>query len=195
MCTLPTEIWLKIGLYADEYTFNALVRAVPSLGRWTMAGHSGNIVDRRLDLMVELGYQVEFLPVKSTMLQWTEWRLNGIMHRNDEPARVYNDGTTSWMKQGVFYRRDGPALVDSAGSYSWYPRRGDGYPSFMYEHGYILWAGPLNVLHRYNGPARIYEEGRIEWYKGGVLHRIGGPAVIHLSGDVEYWIDGHRCVD
>lgn len=49
-----------------------------------------------------------------------------------------------------------------------------------------------NVLHREDGPARIYYNGTQEWYRYGQLHRSNGPAVIYPDGGVEYWMYGEQ---
>lgn len=50
------------------------------------------------------------------------------------------------------------------------------------------------VLHRLDGPAAEWFDGRKEWWKEGKLHRIGGPAVVCGDGMEEYYQYGklHR---
>ena len=38
-----------------------------------------------------------------------EWRLNGLLHREDGPALEYADGSKSWYLNGELHREDGPA--------------------------------------------------------------------------------------
>lgn len=35
-----------------------------------------------------------------------------------------------------------------------------------------------DVLHRIDGPAKIYPDGRLEWWRYGLLHREDGPAIV-----------------
>jgi hypothetical protein len=45
-------------------------------------------------------------------------------------------------------------------------------------------------LHRTDGPAIEYANGRKEYYFEGKLHLTDGPAVICVNGDKRYFIDG-----
>jgi len=45
---------------------------------------------------------------------------------------------------------------------------------------------PYKNLHRLDGPAAIYQNGRKEWWQNGKLHRIDGPAVEWKNGS-KYW--------
>jgi hypothetical protein len=45
-------------------------------------------------------------------------------------------------------------------------------------------------LHREDGPAIEWANGRKEWYYRGELHRENGPAVEHANGNEEYWLVG-----
>ena len=46
------------------------------------------------------------------------------------------------------------------------------------------------LLHRDDGPAVIYPDGRQEWWKEGSGHRDDGPAVICTSGTHYWYKDG-----
>jgi hypothetical protein len=50
------------------------------------------------------------------------------------------------------------------------------------------------TLHRLDGPAIEWVDGRKEYYQDGKLHRVGAPAVICADGAEEYYQDGklHR---
>jgi len=50
----------------------------------------------------------------------TEWRLNGKLHREDGPARIWADGSKSWWIHGNQHREDGPAYEGADGSTWWY---------------------------------------------------------------------------
>jgi hypothetical protein len=49
-------------------------------------------------------------------------------------------------------------------------------------------------LHRIDGPAIEWIDGRKEWYYLGVIHRIGGPAAEYPNGDKGWYVNGelHR---
>ena len=49
-------------------------------------------------------------------------------------------------------------------------------------------------LHRLDGPAVIWPDGRQEWWVKGELHRLDGPAYISATGTQEWWVNGlfHR---
>lgn len=70
-----------------------------------------------------------------------QWRLNGVLHREDGPAIVsVND--VRWMQHGNYHREGAPAIVI----------RGD---TFWYVHG---------KLHRLDGPAVEYQSGEKAWW-------------------------------
>lgn len=51
----------------------------------------------------------------------------------------------------------------------------------------------LGDLHREDGPALEYEDGREAWYYDGVPHRGGDlPASIDPDGDMEWWVHGKQ---
>jgi len=49
-------------------------------------------------------------------------------------------------------------------------------------------------MHKEDGPAIVYDDGREEWYFNNKKHREDGPAVIHVNGREEWFRDGkcHR---
>jgi len=53
------------------------------------------------------------------------------------------------------------------------------------EEGYTAcnWNG---LLHRDDGPALVYPDGKQYWYRNGRLHRDDGPAVVYPNG-TQYW--------
>ncbi len=174
---LPTELWIKIALSSphslcgeydelqadtDEYVFNSLVRAIPSLGRWTIAGHNGSIVNRRLDLMITFDYSVEFNP--DVYGDSTCWRKNGFFHRNDQPAYV-DVRISEWHQHGRLHRTDGPAVQVG---YEWVE---------WWQHG---------THHRDDGPVCMHGNERVEWRRNGVRYRAAGPAIIYADGRLTY---------
>ena len=62
----------------------------------------------------------------------------------------------------------------------------------------IQWVDENGELHRNNGPAIEYKNGKTVWYIHGMIHRTNGPAVEfkHDGGGIqqEWWIKGklHR---
>ncbi len=190
MCeTLPPEIWIKIGM-TDEHTFNSLVRAVSSLGRWTMGARDGVydsslIINRRLDLMLLFGYSVEFTsgtfghPESRYTCSYISWTKNGKRHRNDRPAitsamgDIYRDDVGHPFDRGWFYhdelhRVGGPASEGIDLYFAWY------------RHG---------TLYKCDGPSKIYDNIYVRWTWGDYPYRHGGPTDIVANGDV-YWFLG-----
>ena len=56
------------------------------------------------------------------------------------------------------------------------------------EHNQTLYyIKGTEILHREDGPAVIYKDGRKEWYMNGQLHRVGGPAIETEYGS-KFWI-------
>jgi hypothetical protein len=52
-----------------------------------------------------------------------EWRLNGLLHREDGPAIEWADGSKEWRLNGKSHRTDGPAIewISTAGvTKKWY---------------------------------------------------------------------------
>ena len=50
------------------------------------------------------------------------------------------------------------------------------------------------MLHRIDGPARTWLNGRQEWHQNGRLHRLDGPAMVLPNGMQRWYVDGrlHR---
>jgi hypothetical protein len=49
------------------------------------------------------------------------------------------------------------------------------------------------VLHRLDGPARIWLAGHKEWWVNGKFHRENGPAIEWNNGANEWWFNG-KCL-
>jgi hypothetical protein len=75
-----------------------------------------------------------------------EWRVDGLLHRLDGPARIWPDGHQEWWANGLLHRIAGPARIWPDGLQEW-------------------WVN--GQLHRLTGPARIYADGRREWWVNG----------------------------
>ena len=99
----------------------------------------------------------------------TEWRVGGLLHRTDGPAREHPNGTKEWYASGQRHREDGPAVECADGTRIWYVN---------------------GERHREDGPA--VADGHKEWWLNGSLHRIDGPAIEYPDGKSEYWYRGER---
>ena len=61
-----------------------------------------------------------------------EYKLDGVLHRENGPAVIQSDGYKDWRLNGEFHRADGPAVMYSDGRRAWYV---DGF--YTGEEGYI----------------------------------------------------------
>lgn len=50
----------------------------------------------------------------------TEWRQNGLLHREHGPALEFSSGTQQYFKHGEVHREDGPAMECTNGNKAWY---------------------------------------------------------------------------
>ena len=50
-------------------------------------------------------------------------------------------------------------------------------------------------LHREDGPAKEWPDGGEEWWNHGMQHRTDGPAVVNYDGSYEYWLNGKLVSD
>lgn len=48
------------------------------------------------------------------------------------------------------------------------------------------------ILHREDGPAKIYKNGDKEWFINGVNHRDDGPAAEYVCGEKVWYKNGQR---
>ncbi len=39
------------------------------------------------------------------------WYKDGLLHREDGPALIYDHGTMKWYRNGFLHREDGPAII------------------------------------------------------------------------------------
>ncbi len=203
---LPTELWIKIALCSpydehnelrgstDEHVFNSLARAIPALGRWTIAGHSGEIVSRRLDLMLAFGYSVEIASTAFDVYGGYWHDIAGIDH-----------GCIIWMKDGRIHRNDGPAIVSAVGDHHICSAGCVARYAWQYHGQFHRVGGPSNEnlnscqswsLHgeycRYDGPTEMYDHSIISWYQDDDLHRVDGPAIIDSNGDIMWYVHHER---
>lgn len=55
------------------------------------------------------------------------------------------------------------------------------------------WYKPgTETLHREDGPAQEFSDGRKIWYQNGLVHRDDGAALIYVNGGKEWYIHGKR---
>ena len=100
-----------------------------------------------------------------------EFYVDGILHREDGPARISKDGLRGyWHQNNKFHRLDGPAAINT----------------YRYLEGWYV----NDKLHRIGGPALVHSTAAQEWYQNGVRHRDDGPAIIQPNGRSEYYING-----
>lgn len=60
-------------------------------------------------------------PIKTVNANGTiEYRLNGMLHREDGPAVEWADGHKEWYEYGMLHRLDGPAIEWSSGNRTWF---------------------------------------------------------------------------
>lgn len=110
-----------------------------------------------------------------------EWRLNGLLHRDDGPARIYSNGTKQYYKHGYLHRVGGPAVQANHE----YCKK-----TVYYFEG---------VIHNSNGPAYIerwINSELLKYFEQDKLHHLKGPAVIlryfnsKIKDDIQYFING-----
>ena len=90
---------------------------------------------------------------------------------------------------GVFKYPDGCVAYYKNGRL----HRDDG-PAVVWANGReAYWKNGL--LHRDDGPAVVWADGRVEYWKNNRLHRDGGPAIVWADGSVEYWKNGQWQLD
>lgn len=74
------------------------------------------------------------------------WYRNDLLHRLNEPAEEWPDGTKRWFINNLLHRKDGPAEEWADGSKLWY------------QNG---------KRHREDGPAVEWSSGATGWYLNG----------------------------
>lgn len=56
----------------------------------------------------------------------------------------------------------------------------------VFEDGAYRVRNSFGQLHREDGPAAVYPDGRQYWYRNGQFHRDDGPAVFYPNG-MQLW--------
>ena len=52
-----------------------------------------------------------------------------------------------------------------------------------------------SILHREDGPAIVWSDGRRSWWINGDRHREDGPAVIYADGSKNWWVNGKKLTE
>ena len=60
------------------------------------------------------------------------------------------------------------------------------------EKGALRFHDERGNLHREDGPAVLFADGRQHWYQNGCLHREDGPAFEFVSGKRMWYLQGRR---
>ena len=98
-------------------------------------------------------------------------------------------------EQAVFDTLKYHIEVDTSGT-RWYRNamgqlhRDDG-PAVEYTDGRKMWY-QNGLRHRTDGPAIEWNDGGKGWFKDGQLHRTDGPAVEYPDGTKEWWLNDRR---
>jgi hypothetical protein len=94
-----------------------------------------------------------------------------VLHREDGPALIYNDGTKHWYRYGRLHRLGGPAAEWESGTMEWCVN---------------------GRYHREDGPAVERSNGGKEWWIDGKRHRVDGPAIISGGGEIMWYLN-NKC--
>lgn len=92
-----------------------------------------------------------------------EWRCNGVLHREDGPARIYSNGTKQYYKHGILHRENGPAIE----------------ANHNYCMKYVYYIN--GEMHNINNPAyreRWQDCEILKYFQHNELHHLQGPAII-----------------
>lgn len=86
-------------------------------------------------------------------VEYQEWYKNGQKHRDgDLPSKIWACGDQQWYKNGKMHRdNDSPTIICIGDSYT---------------IGYQRWCKD-GQKHRDDGPAIIYDDGKMTWYRYG----------------------------
>lgn len=128
-----------------------------------------------------------------------EWFLEGKRHREDGPAVITVFGT-EWFLQGKWHREGGPAVEHKTfqGDIMLAKWLKHGEPDQDLEYNYFFMGAQKKftknwIIHKDDGPAVAYANGRQEWFQNGKRHREDGPAVIQANGKEKYYLGGKLC--
>lgn len=122
-------------------------------------------------------------------------RKGTLLHRKKGPAIIFDSGRQEWWFEGKLHNETGPAIIGDDGEVSYYINGKqlteaefftDDRLTKKVESGTTtyFWKG---MRHRINGPAVIYSNGEVCWYRFGWRDREDGPAVIKPSGTKKWY--------
>jgi len=104
-------------------------------------------------------------------LSWDEAAEQELLHREDGPAEIWDDGSWRWWWRGLPHRDDGPAVHQLGEDGLWWDQ--------WMQHGEVHRDGDL--------PATIRSDGERAWWWRGKNHRDGDlPAAIRADGSLEW---------
>ena len=55
--------------------------------------------------------------------------------------------------------------------------------------GTVRWFDDAGRRHRVDGPASVWDDGTLVWYRHGRLHFAHGPAILNVDGTVRWYED------
>ena len=109
------------------------------------------------------------------------WWSNGLRHRVNAPAIIYNSGDKHWYNHGNLHREDGPATETNDIDEWWINgerHRENNLPAIIVK---IRNLPPDNIFMKY------------EWWLYNMRHREGDqPAIIWSNGKMEWWFKGRE---
>lgn len=123
--------------------------------------------------MLEDHLVIEFISIhKTTGEHKTMFWLNqqGQLDCLDKPAYLVTGHYhhEAWFRNGSYCRDNGPTYITNAVT-RWHLD---------------------NKLHRTDGPAVVWKNGRQDWFQNNVLHREDGPAIVSPSGECRWFLHG-----
>lgn len=113
------------------------------------------------------------------------WFQSGLMHRVEGPALTRADGSYEFWSNGRRHRFDGPAVVGPDGSREWYLFDAKIDESFMLKEMLPKSSDSTPVLGLHGKPSVDYRD------ENNKLHSESGPAKIFFDGVKEWWKHGY----
>lgn len=107
------------------------------------------------------------------------YKIGHVLHREDGPAVITEEGLEVWFFNGLVHREDGPAVVCSGANLGVYSS-----PSYFLR-GKRQFLGGRQSLG-------FQKCGFKVWYLNGMVHRVGGPAIEYDNGSFEYTVNNRH---
>jgi hypothetical protein len=125
---------------------------------------------------------------------------------DDQPTKVWNDGTQMYLNtDGQLHRdNDQHTTMKQDDMEEWrrlHMSHQDEYlgpfytpPDIFIKDDIQIWLDNDGIVHRDGDlPAIIWADETQEWYKHGKLHRDNDkPAIVYANGDQEWWKNGKK---